>query len=92
MQNSHRVLINPQCSSLSNSQTSQILPGEFNSPLLEGNGQNNRRRSRVTLILCALYLLGIIYFTIVFKNAKGFHFRATICNDFRVACYAIYDL
>ena len=57
----------------SSSENSQI---ELNTPFLE-NGQNNRRRSLVNITLCVLYLMCLIYFTIVFRNANGFNFRAT---------------
>ena len=60
--------------SLENSQTSQR---ELNTPFLE-NGPNNKKRSRLNIILCVLYLLCLIYFTIVFRSANGFNFKATI--------------
>ena len=62
-----------ESSSLENSQTSQR---ELNTPFLE-NGPNNKKRSRLNIILCALYLLCLIYFTIVFRSANRFNFRAT---------------
>ena len=70
----HRSLVNTNESpSLENSQTSQR---ELNTPFLE-NGPNNKKRSRLNIILCVLYLLCLIYFTIVFRSANGFNFRAT---------------
>ena len=59
--------------SLENSQTSQR---ELNIPFLE-NGPNNKKRTPLNIILCVLYLLCLIYFTIVFRSANGFNFRAT---------------
>ena len=59
--------------SLENSQTSQR---ELNTPFLE-NGPNNKKRSRLNIILYVLDLLCLIYFTIVFRNANGFNFRVT---------------
>ena len=59
--------------SLENSQTSQR---ELNTPFLE-NGPNNKKRSQLYIILCVLYLLCLIYFTIVFRSANGFNFRVT---------------
>ena len=49
---------------------------ELNTPFLE-NGPNNQKRSRLNIILCVLYLLCLIYFTIVFRSANGFRFRST---------------
>ena len=70
---SHRSLVNTNESSLENGQRSQK---ELNTPFL-GNGQNNKKRSLFNIILCVLYLFCLIYFTTVFRNANGFHFRAT---------------
>ena len=67
--------MNTNESSLENSQTSQTS-WELNTPFLE-NERNNKKRSLLNIILCSLYLLCLIYFTIVFRNAKGFNFRST---------------
>ena len=70
---SHRSLVNTnESSSLENNQASL----ELNTPFLE-NGRNIKKRSLLNIILCVLYLLCLIYFTIVFRNANGFNFRAT---------------
>ncbi len=65
--------MNTNESSLENVQTSQR---ELNTPFLE-NGRSNKKRSRLNIILCVLYLLCFIYFTILFRNANGFNFRTT---------------
>ena len=49
---------------------------ELNTPFLE-NGRNNKKRSLFNIILCVLYLLCLIYFTIVFRIVNGFNFSAT---------------
>ena len=66
-----RSLANTNESSLENGQIK-----ELNTPFLE-NGRNNKKRSQLNINLCILYLLCLIYFIIVFKNANGFNFRAT---------------
>ena len=68
-------IMNNESSIIENSQN-QFDQRELNAPLLR-NVQNNKKRSLMNIILCCLYLLCLIYFTIVFKNAKGFHFRSS---------------
>ena len=59
-----------------NQMENQMDQRELNTPFLR-NVQNNKKRSLINIILCCLYLLCLIYFTIVIRNARGFHFRTT---------------
>ena len=70
MMNESSIIENSQ-----NQMENQMDQRELNTLLLR-NVQNNKKRT-LNLILCCLYLLCLIYFTIVFKNAKGFHFRSS---------------
>ena len=45
-------------------------------PFLE-NGRKKKKRSPMNIILCVLYMMCLIYLTIVFRNANGFYYRAT---------------
>ena len=64
--------------SIERENTENNLASDLNAPFFEQqNRQNNRRRTRINLILCALYLICIVYFTIVFRGARGFEFRTT---------------
>ena len=71
--------MNNESSIIENSQNqmeNQMDQRELNTPFLR-NVQNNKKRSLINIILCCLYLLCLIYFTIVIRNARGFQFRTT---------------